>query len=117
MNKLVSDYLLYLGFNPIRSGYKYLRDLIIMQLTGINIMPLKVCGYSMIARLYDKSADVIDKNIQNSIAHVWLKGDLRRLEKEFGATIDPMKGKPTNKQFIATLVDKISLIIKPIDQS
>ena len=32
------------------------------------------------------------------------------LELEFGATIDPAKGKPTNKQLIATIIDKLSHI-------
>lgn len=109
MNRVVSEYLLYLGFNPIRSGYKYLRELIEMQLSGRDILPLKNNGYLVVAMKYDKTADVIDKNIQNSISHVWLKGDSKCLELEFGATIDPNKGKPTNKQFIATIVEKIKL--------
>lgn len=108
MSKLVSDYLLYLGFNPVRSGYKYLNDLIDMQLRGERILPLKQNGYSKIALKYNKTPDVIDKNIQNSISHVWLKGDIKCLESEFGATIDPSRGKPTNKQLIATISDKLS---------
>lgn len=108
MSKLVSDYLLYLGFNPVRSGYKYLNDIIDMKLNGDKILPLKFNGYYKVAKKYNKSADVIDKNIQNSISQVWLKGDIKCLENEFGATIDPMKGKPTNKQFIATIIDKLT---------
>lgn len=108
MSKLVSEYLLYLGFNPVRSGYKYLNELIDMQLKGENILPLKQYGYCEVGKKYRKSPDVIDKNIQNSISHVWLKGDIKCLENEFGATIDPSRGKPTNKQFIATIIDKLS---------
>lgn len=110
MNKLVSEYLLYLGFNPVRSGYKYLNELIDMQLRGIEILPLNRYGYSIVGKLYNKSSDVIDKDIQNSISQVWLKCDSRCLDNEFGATIDPSKGKPTNKQFIATIIDKLSHI-------
>jgi len=107
MSKIVSNYLLYLGFNPIRSGYKYLGELIDMSLSGIDIMPLKQNGYCVVADKYNKTPEVIDKNIQNSISRVWLKGDFKCLENEFGATIDPMRGKPTNKQFIATITDKL----------
>lgn len=80
-----------------------------MQLEGQDIMPLKNKGYYIVGCKYNKSIDVIDKNIQNSISHVWLKGDIKCLEKEFGSTIDPSKGKPTNKQFIATIIEKITL--------
>lgn len=106
MNRLIANYLLNLGFNPIRSGYKYLIDLIELYLYG-NIMPLKNIGYKIIAEKYEKSIDTIDKNIQNCISYVWLRGDLVQLEKEFGSTIDSDRGKPTNKQLIATLGEKI----------
>ncbi|MGI6701637.1 MAG: sporulation initiation factor Spo0A C-terminal domain-containing protein [Christensenellales bacterium] len=113
MRSLVSKYLLYLGFNPVRCGYKYLSELIVMHLKGEEIHPLKLNGYLKVGIKYNKSSDVIDKNIQNSISHVWLKGDSKCLEKEFGSTIDPSKGKPTNKHFIATITEKIKLLDAP----
>ena len=110
MSKLVSDYLLYLGFSPVRSGYRYLNVILDMLLHGERIYPLKQYGYISVGLKYNKTPEVIDKNIQNSIANVWLKGNISRLEKEFGETIDPNKGKPTNKQFIATIGEKLLFI-------
>jgi two-component system response regulator (stage 0 sporulation protein A) len=107
MSKLVSDYLLYLGFSPVRSGYRYLNAILDMLLHGERVYPLNKYGYITVGRKYNKTPEVIDKNIQNSIANVWLKGNTMRLEKEFGETIDPLKGKPTNKQFIATVMEKL----------
>lgn len=106
MSKKVSNYLLYLGFNPILKGYRYLNEIIDMNLRGERILPLKYYGYKIIAQKYNKDISCIDKNIQNSISHVWLKADEKILEEEF-SNINIFKGKPTNKNFIETISKKL----------
>ncbi|MDR3293054.1 MAG: sporulation initiation factor Spo0A C-terminal domain-containing protein [Clostridiales bacterium] len=107
MNGRVSNYLLSMGFIPNKIGYKYLVDLIGMGLTGADILPLSKNGYVVLAKKYGKSASTVEKDIQNAVSAAWLKGDVDTLNGEFGSTIDMRKGKPSNKHFILTAIEKL----------
>ena len=49
----------------------------------------------------------IEKDIQNAISTAWLRGNVDTLYKEFGETLDEDKGKPTNKQFLLTAIERM----------
>ncbi|MEG1613316.1 MAG: sporulation initiation factor Spo0A C-terminal domain-containing protein [Clostridia bacterium] len=102
MEKLITEYLLRLGFVPNKLGYRYLFDIIKSALYDIEILPLKYVGYVELSKKYNKSISAIEKDVQNAISTAWLKGDVQALYDEFGETIDMKKGKPSNKQFILT---------------
>lgn len=102
------DYLLRLGFVPNKYGYLYLAELIAAARAGDEILPLKYAGYKSLSEKYGKSVQCIEKDIQNAISAAWLKGDVETLYNEFGETIDMMRGKPGNKQFIMTAAAKLS---------
>ncbi|MDR1939236.1 MAG: sporulation initiation factor Spo0A C-terminal domain-containing protein [Clostridiales bacterium] len=108
MNGKISNYLLSMGFIPNKIGYKYLGDLVALGIDGKDILPLSKNGYVVLAEKYNKSASTIEKDIQNAISAAWLKGDIDLLNKEFGSTIDMKKGKPSNKHFILTAIEKLS---------
>jgi two-component system response regulator (stage 0 sporulation protein A) len=97
-----------MGFIPNKIGYKYLVDLIGMGADGSDILPLSKNGYVLLAKKYGKSASTIEKDIQNAVSAAWLKGDVDVLNEEFGSTIDMKKGKPSNKHFILTAIEKIA---------
>lgn len=103
-------YLLSLGFQPHLKGYKLLCALIALALDGEKILPLKYIGYSRIARVFGVDEAGIEKDIQNAISAAFLKGDIDILYGEFGETLDENKGKPTNKQFILTAVERLSML-------
>ncbi len=107
MDKLIYSYMLTIGLRPNCLGYKYIFDLAKMYIGGENILPLKLKGYALIADRYGKTVSSIDKNIQNCISKAWLEGDIDELYREFGNTIDISKGKPTAKQLIMHICDKI----------
>ncbi|MDR1905631.1 MAG: sporulation initiation factor Spo0A C-terminal domain-containing protein [Clostridiales bacterium] len=110
MNGKISNYLLYLGFIPNKIGYKYLVDIISMGVKGGDILPLSKNGYVTLSAKYKKSASTIEKDIQNAVSAAWLKGDVDILNEEFGSTIDMKKGKPSNKHFILTAIEKIGYL-------
>ena len=99
--------MLSIGLRPKSSGYKYIFDLVKMQASGDKILPLKLNGYEVLSKKYGKSVCSIDKNIQNCISKAWLDGNVDELYKEFGNTIDVDKGKPTSKQLIMHICDRI----------
>ncbi len=100
-------YLLQLGFQPNLKGYHLLSRLIAYALDGEDILPLKYSGYNHLSKDFGVDTQSIEKDIQNAISSAWLRGDVNILYKEFGETLDENKGKPTNKQFVLTALERI----------
>jgi len=104
----VKKYLLQLGFQPNLKGYTLLTRLIQYAIDGGEILPLKYSGYPLLSREYRVDAASVEKDIQNAISSAWLRGNVEVLYREFGETLDENKGKPTNKQFVLTALERIS---------
>ena len=100
-------YLLQLGFQPNLKGYVLLSKLIEFALDGRDILPLKYSGYKMLESEFGVNAASIEKDIQNAISSAWLRGNVDTLYREFGETLDENKGKPTNKQFVLTALERL----------
>ena len=106
-NMEISELLIRLGFRSNNLGFRYLVDLISRGLKGDEIEPLSRKGYTLLSEMTGKSVGCIEKDIQNCINSAWLYGNSDMLYKIFGDTISDVKGKPTNKQFIYTIIEKI----------
>lgn len=104
----VKNYLLKLGFQPNLKGYHLLAKLISKARNGERILPLKFYGYISLSEEFNVNIDSIEKDIQNAISSAWLRGDIDVLYDEFGETLDENKGKPTNKQFILTAIERLN---------
>ena len=104
----IKNYLLRLGFQPNLKGYKLLAKLMEHSLSGEKIIPLKFFGYKTLSKEFGTTIESIEKDIQNAISSAWLRGDVDVLYSEFGETLDENKGKPTNKQFVLTALERIS---------
>ena len=100
-------YLLKLGFQPNLKGYHLLARLIALAAEEELIMPLKYFGYRRLAEEFGVGAASVEKDIQNAISAAWLRGDVNVLYAEFGETLDEDKGKPTNKQFVLTALERL----------
>ncbi|MBR4800218.1 MAG: sporulation initiation factor Spo0A C-terminal domain-containing protein [Clostridia bacterium] len=103
----IKNYLLSLGFQPNLKGYKLLSRLIEMSVEGEKIIPLKFFGYEKLSCEFGVARESVEKDIQNAISSAWLRGDVDTLYREFGETLDENKGKPTNKQFVLTALERI----------
>ena len=101
------EYLLKLGFQPNLKGYRLLSRLICYALDGVDILPLKYKGYESLSSDFDASKASVEKDIQNAISSAFLRGNVDVLYSEFGETLDANKGKPTNKQFVLTALERI----------
>ena len=101
-------YLLKLGFQPNLKGYHLLARLIALAAEEEVIMPLKYFGYRRLAEEFGVGAASVEKDIQNAISSAWLRGNVDVLYGEFGETLDEDKGKPTNKQFLLTALERLA---------
>lgn len=106
-------YLLRLGFQPNLKGYRLLARLIALAQEGKEVMPLKYHGYRLLAEEFGVGAASVEKDIQNAISAAWLRGNVDVLYGEFGETLDEDKGKPTNKQFLLTALERLSATARP----
>ena len=99
-----------LGFPPHIKGYEYIRSAIILVLEDpkkINMLT-KVL-YPSIAKIYDTTPSRVERAIRNAIEIAFERVNTEVIYELFGYTIRQDKGKPTNLEFIATIVDKIRL--------
>ena len=107
METKIKKYLLGLGFQQNLKGYRLLAKLIGYAFDGKDVLPLKYSGYAWLANDFGVDSASVEKDIQNAISAAWLRGDVDTLYREFGETLDENKGKPTNKQFVLTALERI----------
>ena len=48
----------------------------------------------------------MERSLRLCVESVWTSGQLRSLERFFGHSVDPERGKPTNREFIAMLEEE-----------
>jgi len=57
--------------------------------------------YPLGAKALAMSPAGVEKCARRAVEHIWSHGDLGVLEKYFGQSVDPERGKPTNREFLA----------------
>ena len=68
--------------------------------------------YPQLAARFDTTASRVERGIRHLVEVTWDRGDLKVLERYFGNTVSPEKGKPTNGEFIARLSNVVKQKMK-----
>ncbi|MBR2422308.1 MAG: sporulation initiation factor Spo0A C-terminal domain-containing protein [Oscillospiraceae bacterium] len=63
--------------------------------------------YPQLAARFDTTASRVERAIRHLIEVTWSRGDWEVLDRYFGSTVDPDKGKPTNGEFIARIANVV----------
>lgn len=99
-----------LGVSVKRKGYHYIREAILIVINDeTSIQKIKENIYCKIAPEYNTSSEAVERAIRTAIESMIKDGNIKAIYEMFGYAITPKKGKPTNKEFIATIADKIKL--------
>ncbi len=108
--KKISNILKEIGVPAHIKGYQYLRSAIICGLNDSETMErvTKVL-YPTIAKEYATTPARVERAIRHAIEVAWDRGNAEVMQKYFGYTIQAERGKPTNSEFIAMIVDNIQL--------
>ncbi|MCI8271483.1 MAG: sporulation protein [Erysipelotrichaceae bacterium] len=95
-----------IGMPPHLDGYRYLKVAIPMVCGDETYLKRMTTGlYPEIAEMFDTEWWNVERSIRAAIEIVFNKGNSAELYEMFGNTIDAKKSKPTNSQFIATIVE------------
>jgi len=104
----VTNILHEIGIPANIKGYHYIREAIIMLVEDIDSCFMKKV-YPAIAKKHNSEPSRIERGIRHAIDSVWKRGQLDLFTQIFGHTINTSKARPTNREFIAFIADKLRL--------
>lgn len=94
-------------------GYQYLRDAITLVVNNMDIInQITKTLYPTIADKYGTTPSRVERAIRHAIEVAWSRGQVETMDAIFGYTINSIKGKPTNSEFIAMIADKLRLELR-----
>ena len=64
--------------------------------------------YPLVARRHDRKPAAVERSLRLCIEATWIRGDLAGLERFFGSSVDPDKGKPTNREFLCRVQERVT---------
>lgn len=65
--------------------------------------------YPLIARRHRMTPSAVERSLRLCVESTWSRGELTRLERFFGSSVDPDRGKPTNREFLFRLQERVAL--------
>lgn len=102
-----------LGISVQLKGYTYLVEIINLGLDDINnVVPITVKGYPNVARIFETTSTRVERAIRHAIETATICGDIEIWNCIFESSYSALKGKPTNTEFIITLVEHLSSLTK-----
>ena len=113
MEVVVTEMIHQLGVPAHIKGYHYLRNAIMHSINDPEMLEsVTKLMYPTVAKEYGTTPSRVERAIRHAIEIAWDRGDVDTLNSFFGYTVNTGKGKPTNSEFIALIVDKIKLRYK-----
>lgn len=110
LTKEVTEILHELGLPAHIKGYYYLRESILLAVDDPNMLTsITKFLYPEIAHNNNSSPASVERAMRHAIEVAWRRGNIDILTQYFGYSISYLKGKPTNSQFISTIVDYLRI--------
>lgn len=106
----VSEALHEVGVPAHVKGYRYLREAILMVMEEPELIhAVTKVLYPTIARRYGTTMSRVERACRHAVSLAWERGDPKVLRHRFGSTMSPVKGRPTNSEFISTMAEYLDL--------
>lgn len=100
--------LLELGAPDHLAGHDYAVEAILLVLGNRDYLRnITFLLYPRLAATFNSTAARVERSIRHLVEVTWTRGDLTILDRYFGNTISPDKGKPTNGEFIARIANVV----------
>ena len=107
IKRMVYDQLDYIGVSPAINGYEYLATLICKVLENPKNLHQITYMYQVVGAFWDKNRSQVERAIRAAIELVFNRMGIDSPLWVWFSYINPQKGKPTNKEFVATMVNMI----------
>ncbi|MFA9381462.1 MAG: sporulation transcription factor Spo0A [Acetanaerobacterium sp.] len=112
---MVTDIILQIGVPAHIKGYHYLREAIMLSVKDSEMInSVTKLLYPTVAKRFDTTSSRVERAIRHAIEVAWDRGDIDTLNSYFGYTINGVRGKPTNSEFIAMIADKLRLRMRNV---
>ena len=111
----ISEIIHNIGIPAHIRGYEYIKEAILMTVYNKKkINKLNKLIYLEIANKNHTTKSAVERAMRRAIEIAWVRGDIDTIHEIFANTIDPQKGKPTNKEFIAMIANKVRAEVEHI---
>ena len=99
-----------LGVPPRLSAWRFLPEAVALTVVHPPLLnDLTHVLYPLVARRHGKTPAAVERSLRLCIESTWMRGDLASLERFFGSSVDPDKGKPTNREFLCRVQERVTL--------
>ena len=110
---LIRELLLELGAPDHLVGHPYTVQAILLVVQDRTYIDSITFGlYPQLAVIFDTTASRVERAIRHLVEVTWARGDWEVLNRYFGNTVSPEKGKPTNGEFVARITNIVKLRMK-----
>ncbi|MGN0777828.1 MAG: sporulation initiation factor Spo0A C-terminal domain-containing protein [Aristaeellaceae bacterium] len=91
-------------------AWRFLPDMAAMMTVHPSLMEdLQGRLYALTARRHGMSASAVERSLRLAIESTWSGASLNALERFFGHSVDPERGKPTNREFLYRVQERLML--------
>lgn len=99
-----------LGMRPQLRAMAFLPDMLALA-TAHPALLQDLAGrlYPLSARRFGLSVPQVERRLRLAVESTWNRAALAELERFFGHSVDPERGKPTNKEFLCRLSERLLL--------
>ena len=117
LNDTVDGILRELGVPANSAGYHYLKRAVVLAVQDEKRMySVTLTLYPVIAEEFHTTPSCVERRIRHTIIGAWQVGNSSVIASYFGNTVDNMRGKPANSEFIAMLADRIRLSMRSAER-
>jgi len=110
LERKITEVLSNLGMPRNVKGFDYVRQAIVIRAVNKRLKLMDV--YSTIAVHNNDTQSCVERAIRHSIELAFKRGPQGEIDKLFKHSIDPLKNKPTNGEFISLLADEMRYEMK-----
>lgn len=106
----ISNTLKELGISPGLMGYHYLKHALEVAMEDPTIVfRMTKELYPEVGRKFSVTWEAAERGMRHAIEQGWLRGNQEQQDAIFGYSLSPDLGRPTNGEFVATVVDYLLL--------
>ena len=110
LEKYVTKILLGLGVPAHLSGYRYIREAVLISVTDMEaVNRVTKYLYPEIAEIYNTTPTKVERAVRTAVEASWSRGNCGVMEDIFGYSSAYEKKRPTNSEYIACIADKVRL--------